>query len=157
MNLISSALIATPARLASPLAWLGPLLARFTVGWVFLWSGWGKLGALPQVIENFHGWGIPAPELLAPFVSGVEFIGGILLIIGLLTRLAAIPLAITMVVAIKSVLWPQVGSLFDLVALSEFAYLAIFVWLAVAGAGSASLDHLLTRTHTAGGGDASVV
>lgn len=89
-------------------------------------------------------------------MSGVEFIRDILLIAGLFTRLAAIPLAITMVVAIKSVLWPQVGSLFDLVALSEFAYFAIFVRLALAGAGSASLDHLLTRTRTARGGAASV-
>lgn len=144
MNVISNVLIAGPARIAAPIAWLGPLLARVTVGWVFLWSGWGKLGALPLVIENFRGWGIPSPELLAPFVSGVEFVGGILLVIGLFTRIAAVPLAITMIVAIKSVLWDQVGSLVDLLGLSEFAYLAIFVWLALAGAGAVSLDRLLT-------------
>ena len=145
MNVISNVLIAAPARIAAPIAWLGPLLARVTVGWVFLWSGWGKLGALPLVIENFRGWGIPSPELLAPFVSGVEFVGGILLVLGLFTRIAAVPLAIIMIVAIKSVLWDQVGSLVDLLGLSEFAYLAIFVWLALAGAGAASLDHLLAR------------
>ena len=51
-----------------------------------------------------------------------------------------------MIVAIGSVLWPDVHSLFDLLALSEFAYLAIFIWLATAGAGSLSLDHAFTRT-----------
>lgn len=145
MNRIVDALIAWPARLAAPLQPLGPLLARACVGWVFLWSGWGKLGALEQVVENFRGWGIPAPEMLAPFVSGVEFVGGILLLLGLFTRIAAVPLAITMIVAIGSVLWADVHSLFDLLALSEFAYLAIFIWLALAGAGALSLDHAFTR------------
>jgi uncharacterized membrane protein YphA (DoxX/SURF4 family) len=41
------------------LGWLAPLFARITVGWVFLWSGWGKLHNLPLVIENFIGWGVP--------------------------------------------------------------------------------------------------
>ena len=150
MNRLVDLLIVAPARIAAPLRALGPLLARVTVGWVFLWSGWGKLGALPQVIENFRGWGIPAPDLLAPFVSAVEFGGGILLLLGLLTRIVAVPLAITMVVAIGSVLWGDVHSLFDLLALSEFAYLTIFVWLAVAGAGAISLDHWLAPDAEAG-------
>lgn len=156
MNVISNVLIAGPARIAAPIAWFGPLLARVAVGWVFLWSGWGKLGALPLVIENFRGWGIPSPELLAPFVSGVEFVGGILLVLGLFTRIAAVPLAITMIVAIKSVLWDQVGSLVDLLGLSEFAYLAIFVWLALAGAGAVSLDRLLTGMGGRGSAAAAV-
>ena len=68
------------------------LVARVTVGWVFLWSGWGKLNNLPIVIDNFVGWSIPFPKILAPFVSGVEYIGGILLLLGLFTRMAAVPL-----------------------------------------------------------------
>jgi putative oxidoreductase len=70
-------LIDWAGRAACHLAWLAPLFARITVGWVFLRSGWGKLHSLPQVIENFIGWGIPAPHLLAPFVSAVEFFGGL--------------------------------------------------------------------------------
>jgi putative oxidoreductase len=50
-----------------------------------------------------------------------------------------------MVVAIAVVLWPDVDSLDTLLGLSETAYLAIFVWLTVAGPGTASLDHLLQR------------
>ena len=64
-------LIAWPQRVAGCLAWLAPLFARITVGWVFLWSGWGKLNNLPQVIENFVGWGIPLPGVLAPFVGKI--------------------------------------------------------------------------------------
>src|SRR5262249_28520695 len=57
--------------------WAAPLAVRIVVGWVFLWSGWGKLQILPRIIENFGSWGIPAPEVLAPFVSGMEFVGGL--------------------------------------------------------------------------------
>jgi putative oxidoreductase len=63
-------LINWPESVASHLIWLAPLFARITVGWVFLWSGWGKLNSLPQVTENFIGWGIPHAQVLAPFVSG---------------------------------------------------------------------------------------
>ncbi|MEO8627322.1 MAG: DoxX family protein [Betaproteobacteria bacterium] len=145
MRYLVAWLIDWPARVAHHIAWFGPLLARITVGWVFAVTGWGKLHNLPKIVENFAGWGIPAPEILAPFVSGVELVGGVLLLLGLYTRIAAAPLAITMIVAIKSVLWPDVGSLADLLGLSEFAYLAIFVWLGTAGPGKVSLDHLLQR------------
>jgi putative oxidoreductase len=138
-------LITGPQRIGERLAWLGPLLARITVGWVFLWAGWGKLGALPLVIENFRGWGVPIPEILAPFVSGLEFVGGIALLLGLCTRLFAAPLIVVMIVAIKAAFWEQVDSLSYLLGLSEFAYLAIFLWLAVAGPGPLSLDRLLQR------------
>jgi len=50
---------------------------------------------------------------------------------------------VVMIVAIKSAFWDQVDSLEYLLGLSEFAYLAVFLWLATAGAGAASLDHLL--------------
>jgi len=143
---IVAALIDWPERVAAHLAWLGPLVARITVGWVFLWAGWGKLGAMPQVIENFRGWGVPSPEILAPFVSGLEFVGGILLLLGLFTRLFAAPLIVVMIVAIKSALWEQVDSLESLLGLGEFAYLAIFLWLSTAGPGAVSLDYLLQRS-----------
>jgi len=83
-------LIDWPRRVAWHLGWLAPLFARFTVGWVFLWSGWGKLHDLAQVTENFVGWGIPYPRLLTPFVSGVEFFGGLFLLLGFMTRISAI-------------------------------------------------------------------
>ena len=138
-------LIDWPEDAARHLRWLAPLFARITVGWVFLLSGWGKLHNLPQVTENFIGWGIPFPHLLTPFVSGVEFFGGLFLLLGLLTRISAGALGITMIVAIKSAKWADVDSLETLLGFDEFEYLALFLWLAVAGAGSVSLDHLVQR------------
>ncbi len=102
MNPFVTVLIDWPQRVATYFTWLPPLVARIVVGWVFLWSGWGKLNALPRMIENFRSWGIPYPEILTPFVSGVEFVGGILLLVGLFTRVAAAPLIVVMVVAIIS-------------------------------------------------------
>src|SRR5437879_6805586 len=103
----------------------------------------GKLHSLPQVTENFIGWGVPFPQLLAPFVSGVEFFGGLFLLVGLLTRLSAGALGITMIVAIASAKWAQVDSLETLLGFDEFEYLALFLWLAIAGAGPLSVDHWL--------------
>jgi putative oxidoreductase len=145
MNILLDALIDWPRRVAVHLAWLAPLFARLVTGWVFLWTGWGKLTHLPLVTDNFGTWGIPAPQVLAPFVSGVEFFGGILLLAGLLTRITAGALSVVMIVAVLSVQWPEVDSLLTLLGLEEIMYLALFLWLAIAGAGRLSLDHLLER------------
>jgi putative oxidoreductase len=147
MNFIVTWAIEWPARVARHVEWLGPLVARLVVGEVFLVAGWGKLNNLPQMVENFAGWGIPFPQFTTPFVSLVEFAGGLLLILGLYTRIAAAPLAVVMVVAIATVLWPDVDSLDTLLGLSETAYFAIFAWLAAAGAGTASLDHVLLKRY----------
>ncbi|HUN25093.1 MAG TPA: DoxX family protein [Steroidobacteraceae bacterium] len=136
-------LIDWPESVARHLAPVAPLLARITVGWVFLWSGLGKLEFLPQVTQNFIGWGIPFPQLLTPLVAGVEFIGGLFLLAGLLTRISAGALGIVMIVAIRAAKWSDVDSLETLLGFDEFEYLALFFWLAVAGPGAWSLDQLL--------------
>ena len=143
MRMLADWLIGWPERVARHLTWLAPLFARITVGWVFLLSGWGKLNNLPQVTENFVGWGIPFPNILTPFVSGVECFGGAMLILGLFTRIPAAMLAVVMVVAIKSAKWGDVDSLETLLGFEEAAYFAGFMWLAIAGPGAASLDRLL--------------
>lgn len=148
MNTPLNGLINWSERVACHFDWFAPLLARFAVGWVFLWSGWGKLTHLPKVTENFVRWGIPYPEILTPFVSGVELVGGALLLLGLFTRFAAVPLAIVMIVAIRTALWGDVDSLGSLLGLEEFLYLVIFLWLAIAGPGVVALDHLLQRSKT---------
>lgn len=145
MNILVGALIEWPRRVARHLDWLGPLFARLVTGWVFLWTGWGKLTHLPLVTQNFAGWGIPAPELMAPVASGIEFFGGILLLAGLVTRVSAGALGVVMIVAVLAVKWAEVDSLLTLVGLEEVMYLALFLWLAIAGAGRLSLDHLLER------------
>jgi putative oxidoreductase len=148
MKVLVRLLIDWPERLAAYFVWLAPLLARVTVGWVFLWSGWGKLNDLPTVIENFVGWGIPFPHILAPFVSIVEFLGGLLLLLGLFTRLAAVPLIIVMIVAILTAKWAEIDSLETLLGFDEVAYMALFLWLAVAGPGPMSIDNVLQRSRS---------
>jgi putative oxidoreductase len=148
MVLLVHWLIAWPTRLAARFSWLAPLVARVTVGWIFLWSGWGKLNDLPTVIENFVGWGIPFPYALAPFVSTVEFVGGLLLLLGLFTRLAAVPLIIVMVVAIRTAKWAEIDSFETLLGFDEMAYLALFLWLAIAGPGPISIDYVMQRSHS---------
>ena len=145
MNPFVTVLIDWPRRVAAYFTWLPPLVARIVVGWVFLWSGWGKLNALPRMIENFRSWGIPYPEILTPFVSGVEFVGGILLLVGLVTRVAAAPLIVVMVVAIISAKWADVDSLETLLGFEEMTYFAAFMWLAITGPGAASLDRVLVN------------
>jgi putative oxidoreductase len=122
---------------------LGPTLARVTVGLVFLQTGWGKLHSLPDVTEFFASLGIPAPGLNAGVAACTEFFGGILVLLGLATRLAVLPMAFTMVIAIITAKRGDVHGLTDLVGLEEWSYLVIFLWLAVAGAGPLSLDHLI--------------
>ena len=145
MNSIVNLLILLPAHIASYFAWAGPLLMRIVVGYTFMWSGWGKLNNLPQITQNFTEWGILFPKIMTPFVSGVEFFGGIMLILGLFTRIPAAMLAFTMLVAIKSAKWDAWESLETLLGFEEATYFAGFLWLAIAGPGAASLDRLLTN------------
>ena len=145
MKYLVGGLIDWPQRVAQHLQWLGPLFARIVVGWEFLWTGWGKLTHLPLVTENFVGWGIPFPEVLAPFVSGVEFFGGIFLLLGLLTRISAGALGVVMIVAVRSAQWDEIDSLQTLVGFDEVIYLAIFLWLAIAGPGPIAIDRLLQK------------
>src|SRR5690349_164638 len=90
------------ARIAGAFTWLFPLLARVTVGWIFFQSGWGKLHNLEMVTDYFTELGIPAPALQATFASGTEFVCGALLLAGLATRYAAIPLIVVMLVALRT-------------------------------------------------------
>jgi putative oxidoreductase len=119
------------------------LVARVVVGLVFVFSGWGKLHGLEQVIEYFRTLGIPAPELQAPFVAAVEFVGGLAVVAGLGTRLAAVPLSATMVVAIATAKWKEVAGVSDVVGFSETDYLVFFLVLIAFGAGRFSLDALV--------------
>ena len=69
MNALTTVLYDWPRIVTGHLGWLGPLAVRVVVGWVFIWTGWQKLQNLPRMIENFKEWGIPAPEILTPFLA----------------------------------------------------------------------------------------
>lgn len=121
------------------------MLVRLVVGTVFLTSGWGKLHALEGVTEYFRDLGIPWPELQAPFVAGVELVGGALVLLGLGTRLVVGPLAVTMLVAIATAKWADLEGFGGFVRLSEVDYLVMFAVLFAFGAGPWSVDGLVAR------------
>lgn len=145
MKFLVNTLIDWPQRVAQHLQWFAPLFARVVVGWVFMWTGWAKLTHLPIVTENFVGWGVPYPELLAPFVSGIEFFGGMFLLLGLLTRISAGALGVVMIIAVRAAKWEDIDSLLTLLGFEEIMYLAIFMWLAIAGPGPIAIDRVLQK------------
>ena len=141
--------------LARRLGPLGPTLARLTVGLVFIGTGWGKLHTLPDVTDYFASLGIPMPGFNARLAAATEFFGGLLVLVGLGTRLAVLPMSVTMIVAILTAKRGDIHGLTDLVGFEEWSYLVLFLWLAVAGAGPLSLDRLIAPRldrHFGGGG-----
>lgn len=145
MRFLIKTLIGWPEKIASYFLWAGPLVARIVVGYTFMLTGWGKLNNLPDIIENFRSWGIPFPEILTPLTAGIECFGGLFLILGLFTRLSGGALAVVMVVATISAKLDDIDSLETLLGFEEATYFAVFTWLAIAGAGKASLDYLLQK------------
>ena len=131
--------------LTDSLDWLAPLVVRLFFGYFWLETGWAKLHNLDAFTERFIGWGIPFPAFSASLSAGMEFVGGGLIMIGLLTRLTAIPMIINMVVAIALVVIKNVGSFDDFVELDEFMYILIFFWLLMTGPGKVSVDTLISR------------
>jgi len=132
-------------HIVKKLDFVGPAVARLTLGVLFVSTGWGKVHSLPKVTAFFADLGIPAPGLNAHVVSFVELIGGALLLVGLASRLAAVPLMISMLVAILTAQREQVHGLPDLFGLVEWTYFALLLWVALAGPGKLSLDHLFFR------------
>ncbi len=129
--------------LTRQLDWLGPLVARITLGVLFVSTGWGKVHNLAKITAYFAELGIPFPGIQAPMVSFIELVGGALLVVGLASRFAALPLMGSMVVAILTAQRANVHGLPDLFGLVEWTYFALLLWVALAGPGKFSLDHLL--------------
>jgi putative oxidoreductase len=125
------------------LDWLGPLVARVTLGVLFVSTGWGKVHSLAKVTAYFADLGIPFPGIQAPMVSFIELIGGGLLVIGLASRIAAVPLMGSMIVAILTAQRENVHDLPDLFGLVEWTYFALLLWVALTGPGRISLDYAL--------------
>ena len=137
-------------RVSAALRWLPPTVARLAVGLVFLQSGWGKLHSLEKVAGFFTSLGLPAPEFQAKLVACTELVCGALLLLGLATRVATIPLIITMIVALSTALKADIHSLSDLFGTSEFLYIALLLWLGAYGAGPISLDRVIAPKLEAG-------
>src|SRR3954463_4552191 len=126
-------------------AFIGPTLARITVGSVFIGTGWGKLHNIDQTVEYFASLHIPAAAFQARLAAGTEFFGGILVLLGLGARLASLPLAFTMVVAILTAKRAELDGLRTLFGFEEWSYIVFFVWIALVGPGPLSLDALIAK------------
>jgi len=125
------------------------IIVRIMVGSVFLSEGIQKF-LFPEAlgVGRFTKIGIPSPEFLAPFVGVCEIVCGLLVLLGLLTRWAVIPLIVNMLVAIsttkipillKSGFWAMAHE-----ARTDFSMLLGSLFLLIVGAGPWSLDQRLT-------------
>jgi putative oxidoreductase len=125
------------------------ILVRFLVGGVFLSEGIQKF-LYPAVlgVGRFAKIGIPAPQIMAPFVGVVEISCGLLLALGLLTRLAALPLLIDIVVAIATTKVPMLlkGGFWSVAheGRTDYSMLLGLLFLLLVGAGPCSLDAVLS-------------
>lgn len=127
-------------------------LVRVVVGAVFLSEGIQKFLFPDELgVGRFAKIGIPAPDVMAPFVGVVETAGGILLVLGLGTRLIAVPLLVDMLVAITSTklvtlgkngFWKTAHE-----ARTDVLMIAGLLFLLSAGGGPLSVDANLRRWH----------
>ena len=123
------------------------LAVRLYWGWQFWQSGWGKLKDVPKVVEFFTTLGIPAPALNAHFIALLETGGGILLVLGLFSRLIAFPLTINMIVAFVAGDREALGSIFSdpdkFYAAAPYTFLFASLLILFFGPGKLSLDTLI--------------
>ena len=137
-------------RLISTSAPAAVLLIRLMVGAVFVSEGIQKFLFPAEVgAGRFAKIGFPSPELVAPFVGSFEIACGTLLLLGLLTRLAAIPLIVVMLTAIATTkipilmndgFWKMAHE-----ARTDWSMLLGLIFIFIVGAGRWSLDALLSR------------
>ncbi len=134
---------------ASKTGW-GLLLLRLLVGWVFLSEGIQKF-LFPSAlgVGRFQKIGIPTPQFTGPFVGVVEIVCGVLLILGLFTTLAVLPLFIDIAVAIASTkipllikqgFWPAMHE-----GRTDYCMLLGLAAIALLGGGTLSLDERRRR------------
>ncbi|MCB0369826.1 MAG: DoxX family protein [Bdellovibrionales bacterium] len=123
---------------------LPELISRLLIANIFIHSGWAKLHSLDKVIAYFESLQIPLAKIQAPFVSFVELIAGLFILLGLFTRLSSLFLMAIMVVAIRTAKWEDITDLSSLADISEFLYLVILMWLFAFGAQKFSLDKLIS-------------
>lgn len=125
------------------------LFVRLYWGWQISQNGWGKLHNLPRVTEFFSSLGLPAPGPTATFVATFEFIGGILLAIGLLSRVAALGFVIDMTMAYITADRVALLSIFSdpdkFMAAAPFTLLFASLLVLIFGPGKISADTLIGR------------
>jgi putative oxidoreductase len=127
------------------------LFVRAYWGWQLASNGWAKLHNLSRVTEYFTSLRVPAPGPTAAFVSSVELIFGILLVIGLLSRFAGLVLTIDMAVAYYFGDHQALLSIFSdpdkFTAATPYTTLCAVVVILIFGPGRYALDTLLLHRY----------
>jgi putative oxidoreductase len=125
------------------------LLVRLYWGFQMMQTGWGKLHNLAKVTGFFTSLGIPLPGVTAPCIVGLEFVGGILIMLGLGSRLVALLLTCDMLVAYIAADREALFSIFSdpdkFYAAAPYTFLIAFLIVLIFGPGRFSLDAVLTK------------
>ncbi len=123
------------------------LSVRLYWGWQFFIAGKGKLQDPTRIAEFFTTLNIPHPLFTATFVGSVECFGGLFLLLGLGSRLVAIPLVINMTMAYLTAFPDVVKNIFSdpdsFVTADPFLFLMASLIILFFGAGKFSLDKLI--------------
>jgi len=143
-----SLLYALFLRIANSLQSPVLLLVRIDWGYQFWESGWAHLNSMPDFIKFLDGLGVPLPSLNAHFVAALEAGGGILLVLGLGTRILAVLLAGDMLVAFVTADSEALKTLFTsdhdkFFNAAPHTFLFVCLILLAFGPGKISLDHLI--------------
>lgn len=125
------------------------LAVRLYWGWQFAQSGWGKLHNIDRVTEFFASLNIPFPHVNAIAVSNLEFFGGILLILGLASKLTGLVLTGNMLVAYITADREALGSILSdpgkFYAADPYTFLFASAIVLIFGAGALSADAVIAR------------
>jgi len=125
------------------------LCVRLYWGWQLIESGWGKLHNLDKVTEFFTSLGLPMPGATAVFISSLELFGGILLALGLFSRVISLMLTVNLIVAYITSDREALLSIFSdpdkFMAAAPFTFLWASLLVLIFGAGKISVDALLGR------------
>jgi putative oxidoreductase len=127
------------------------LAVRLYWGWQLMQSGWGKLHHLDRVTDFFTSLNLSAPAFTAHFVSGLEWVGGLLLILGLGSRLIGLVLTVNMLVAYWTAdrdalfaIFSDPGKFYNA---DPYTFLFASAMVLVFGAGLFSVDALLAKRY----------
>jgi len=125
------------------------LFVRLYWGWQLVESGWGKLHNLDKVTEFFTSLGLPMPGPTAVFISSLEFFGGILLGLGLFSRLISLMLTVNLITAYITADREALSSIFSdpdkFMAAAPFTFLFASLLILIFGPGKIAVDTLLGR------------
>jgi peptide-methionine (S)-S-oxide reductase len=137
------------------------LVLRLFIGWQFFQTGKGKLEHLDRVTTFFASLHIPMPHLNAIFVGTLETVGGLLLILGLASRLIAVPLTINMIVAYLTADRDAIAHVFTnpdgFTQAEPFLFLLVSLIVLAFGPGFFSLDEVIARRRGKASGAQRVV